>query len=210
MRYAKNSCLSMKHTASVFRLKRDYKNLSSKEYVENLFQYLGDARSKAVLTAEDLKELLLKLNDENPDVGQNIPYQLSTESSSLPGSGAVSASDQQNEGNDIEECAVFLPDEHVAAVWLDERDNVLTWYLGVINSVSDENIDIVYYKRRDKKGFCWTFPEDDSIPHPTPREQIIFGGITVSYMETSVIRCTLSTNTVKEIENAFEEYIIDL
>ena len=54
VRYAKNSCLSLKHTASVFRLKRDYKNLSSKDYVENLCQYLGDARSKSMLTANDL------------------------------------------------------------------------------------------------------------------------------------------------------------
>ena len=57
VRYAKNSCLSMKHTSSVFRLKRDHKNLSSKEYVENLSQYLGDARSKKMLTAEDLRDL---------------------------------------------------------------------------------------------------------------------------------------------------------
>ena len=64
VRYAKNLCLSLKHTASVFRLKRDYRNLSSKEYVDNLCQYLGDARSKAVLTAGDLKKLLLELDQE--------------------------------------------------------------------------------------------------------------------------------------------------
>ena len=74
VRYAKNVCMSMKHTASVFRLKRDYKNLTSKKYVENLCQYLGDARSKTVLTARDLRELLMKLNqgqNGNPEPNQD-------------------------------------------------------------------------------------------------------------------------------------------
>ena len=66
VRYAKNSCLSMKHT-SVFRLKRGHRNLSSKEYVENLCQYLGDSRIKTVLTADDLSELLRKLNQDQDD-----------------------------------------------------------------------------------------------------------------------------------------------
>ena len=60
VQYAKNCSLSLKHT-SVFRLKRDYKNLSSKEYVENLSQYLSDVRSKEILTTEDLRILLLNL-----------------------------------------------------------------------------------------------------------------------------------------------------
>ena len=61
VRYAKNSCLSLKHTASVFRLKKDHKNLSSKEYVENLCQYLSDARNKTALTAADLSLVLTDL-----------------------------------------------------------------------------------------------------------------------------------------------------
>ena len=70
----------MKHTASVFRLKRDYQNLPSSEYVQNLCQYLGDARSKTVLTAEDLSELLVKLNqgqNGNPELNQSEPNQRS-------------------------------------------------------------------------------------------------------------------------------------
>ena len=57
VRYAKNSCLCLKHTASVFRLKRDYKNLQSNKYIENLCQYLGDAKNKTVLTSDDLSLL---------------------------------------------------------------------------------------------------------------------------------------------------------
>ena len=58
VRYAKNSCLSLKHTASIFRVKRDHRNLSSAEYVENLCQYLSDVRSKTSLTTDDLSLVL--------------------------------------------------------------------------------------------------------------------------------------------------------
>ena len=43
VRYAKNTCLSLKHTAPVFRLMRNHKKLPSQEYVDNRCQYLGDA-----------------------------------------------------------------------------------------------------------------------------------------------------------------------
>ena len=74
VRYAKNSCLSLKHTASVFRLKKDHKNLSSKEYVENLCQYLSDARNKTALTAADLSLVLTDLigNTNMPDADNPV------------------------------------------------------------------------------------------------------------------------------------------
>ena len=133
MRFCTNRCN--------FRLKQDNRNLPSKEYVENLCQYLGDARSKTVLTADDLSELLEKLNQENPtenpEADQNNPIQT--------------------------ECSVYLPDEHVGAVWIDEKENILLWFLGVIDSILADTINIRYYNHRDKKGQCWTFPEDDCI-----------------------------------------------
>ena len=116
---------------------------------------------------------------------------------------------QQNDGNN-EERSGYVPDEHVAAVWMDEKENVLSWFLGVIDSISPDTIDIKYYHRRDKKGFCWTFPEDDSIPLATPRDHIIFGDITVSYMQTTVIRCAIDRNTIMDIKTAFETYISNL
>ena len=41
--------------------------------------------------------------------------------------------------------------------------NILLWFLGVIDSISADTINIRYYNRRDKKGQCWTFPDDDCI-----------------------------------------------
>ena len=214
VRYAKNSCLSMKHTASVFRLKRDYKNLTSKEYVENLCQYLGDARSKTVLTAGDLAELLVKLNqgqNANPEQNQEPNQSLSVPDPTQTQSTMPSDSNtnqQQYEDDNAELCLGL--DEHVAAVWMDEKDNVLSWFLGVVESISPDTIDVRYYHRRDKKGLCWTFPEDDCISLATPRDHIIFGSIMVSYMQTSVIRCAIDKNTVKDIETAFEAYVSKL
>ena len=105
---------------------------------------------------------------------------------------------------------VYGPDEHVAAVWIDEKDTVLSWFLGVVESISTDEIYVKYYNRRDKNGLSWNFPDDDSIAIPTPRDHIIFGGATVSYMQTSVIRCALDRKTSIAIEKAFETYISKL
>ena len=187
VRYAKNSCLSIKHTASVFRLKHDHKNLSSKEYVENLSQYLGDARSKKMLTTEDLQDLLVKLNENCAQQNEDD----------------VCISSSVANDNDI---IVYGPDEHIVAVLIDEKDSVLSWFLGVVESISTDEIYAKYYNRLDKNGLSWNFLDDDSIAIPTPRDQIIFGGITVSYMQTSIIRCALDRKTIIAIENAFETY----
>ena len=62
VRYAKNTCMSLKHSASVFRLKRAYKNLESTEYAENLKEYFGDSRNKSMLTMNDLTSVLRKIS----------------------------------------------------------------------------------------------------------------------------------------------------
>ena len=59
---------------------------------------------------------------------------------------------------------------------------------------------------------CWNLPEKDNggIPLATPQDHIIYRGITVSYMQTSVIRCALDKSTVMDIETAFETYVSNL
>ena len=198
VRFAKNSCISLKHTASVFRLQRDHKKLPSKEYVENLCQYLGDARNKTVLTAEDLSVVLTNLITSNDEAGKTTNVVEGTQQQSIDGS------NQSNLQND------YNLDEHIAAVWIDEKENVLSWFLGVVNSISSDSINVTYYHRKDKDGTSWTIPDDDSDPVATPRSHIIFREITVGYMQTRVIRCSIDKRTVKEIGNAFEKYINEL
>ena len=101
---------------------------------------------------------------------------------------------------------IMIPDEHIVAVLIDEKDSVLPWFLGVVESISTDEIYAKYYNRLDKNGLSWNFLDDDSIAIPTPRDQIIFGGITVSYMQTSIIRCALDRKTIIAIENAFDTY----
>ena len=60
--------------------------------------------------------------------------------------------------------------EYNAAVWVDKKDNELSGFLGVVNSVSTETIDVTYYHRKDKDGTSWTFPDDDSNPVSTPKD----------------------------------------
>ena len=76
VRYARHSCLSMKPTASVFRLKRAFKKLSSQEYADNLREYLGDARKKTNLTESDLEAILELMSDQ--DSHQPTTQQAST------------------------------------------------------------------------------------------------------------------------------------
>ena len=84
---------------------------------------------------------------------------------------------------------------------------MLSWFLGVINSVSPDSVNVTYYYRKDKDGTVWTFPEDSSDPVPTPRSQIIFSEITVGYTQTRVVRCSISKETAMIINEAFANYI---
>ena len=58
VKYARISCMSLKPTAAVFRLKRQYKNLTSDEYAENLMAYLANARCCKTITVEDLNNVM--------------------------------------------------------------------------------------------------------------------------------------------------------
>ena len=192
--------LSLKHTASVFQLKKDHKNLSSTEYIENLCQYLSDARNKTALTAYDLSSVLTHLigdtnmsNADNPNESAYNPIESTDTINQLATS-----------NNPPED---FNLDEHVAAVWMDEKENVLTWFLGVINSVSPDSVDVTYYHRKYKDCTLWTFPEDSSDPVSTPRSQIIFSEITVGYIQTRFARCSFNKETVMDIKEAFANYI---
>ena len=55
--------MSLKHSVSVFRLKRAYKNLDSTEYAANLKKLLGNSRNKSTLTMNDLTSVLRKISE---------------------------------------------------------------------------------------------------------------------------------------------------
>ena len=45
VRLAKKTCLSLKPTSSIFKLKRDGKNLETTEYAKNLMNYFDNSHS---------------------------------------------------------------------------------------------------------------------------------------------------------------------
>ena len=59
VRYARISCMSLKPTAVFFCLKRNYKNLTTEEYAENLIAYLSNAHWCKTITVEDLNNVML-------------------------------------------------------------------------------------------------------------------------------------------------------
>ena len=101
-------------------------------------------------------------------------------------------------------------DEHITAVLVDEKDNELSQFMGVVNSVSAETIDVTYYHRKDKDGTSWTFPDDDSDPVSTAKYQIIFRRITVGYAQTRIVRCSIDKQIARDINNSYVKYINEL
>ena len=133
-------------------------------------------------------DVLKTLNGETIDTQENIVREIIT-----------------NEIDD-ESNVVFQNGEHVIGVWEDEKESHLTWFLGVVEAVSGDTVDVVYFHRRYRHGRSWSFPEDGD-PIPTPADQIICKNLMVSYMETSIMRCNLNKDTRVDIENGFQAYI---
>ena len=105
VRYANNSSLRLKHSYSVFRLKRDNKNLSNKEFVENLKTYLGCVRKTKTISVDELSQVISKINGKRNTDGE-VPEVQSKESFLKPG-------------------------EHIAVYWVQET-NTFVWYLGIV------------------------------------------------------------------------------
>ena len=55
IRYARDTCSSLPRSSNIFRLKRNYKNLESYEYAENLKVYLNRIKSNAATTMDDFR-----------------------------------------------------------------------------------------------------------------------------------------------------------
>ena len=64
IRLAKRTCLSLKPSFSIFRLKRAGRNLLSDEYGQNLISYLDNSHSQTTITISDLKKVLTALNKD--------------------------------------------------------------------------------------------------------------------------------------------------
>ena len=119
VRYARMSSISLKPTAAVFRLKRNYKNLPSEEYADNLISYLSSARSCRTITIEELNNVMhgiarkTNVGDEKEDSDQMevASSSVSTNFQTTPQTQEIehpAPTDNQNS---------FVIGEHVVAFW---------------------------------------------------------------------------------------------
>ena len=135
VRYAKNTSLRLNHSDSVFRLRRDNKNLSSEEYSENLKTYLGSARKIKTISISDLSDVIVIAKI----------------------TGKKSTCDNEEVSNTE---SLLKPGEHVAVYWVEEA-NTVVWYLGIVEEVGKDNrAKILLLKRSDKKGLNWIIPDE--------------------------------------------------
>ena len=99
VRLAKTTCLSLKPSSSIFRLKRAGRKLSSDEYANNLISYLDNSYSQTSITITDLQKVLTALNQEQlPEKQTNLNLMC------------------------------FRPGDYVAAFWIDSSGKY-KWHL---------------------------------------------------------------------------------
>ena len=184
VRYARKTSLSLKPTASVFRLKKQYVNLSCEEYGENLISYLDDSKSCTTLTMRDLKNVLhaLSVCDNN----------------TVEGAQPLACSDNSDQTVSLD------IGEHVSAFWCDDFGK-LEWFLAIVDGPTENNkVSLSYMKKSRKTKSEWVFPEDSEI-RETSLEQIILSKISVNYFCSIRVRCIIPDDTVSKIDAALKE-----
>lgn len=175
IRYARVTCMSLKPTAAVFRLKRNHRNLTSTEYAENLISYLNSARCCKRITVDDLRNIMHGIAGRT-DSAETVDL-VEKESNTM---------EKQKEKQ-------YNLGEHVIAFWLE--GNVAKWYLGIVEAEKCDKLLISYMIRGDSKGQSWTFPETAEILE-TNFEQIIATKVKVQYLGSVRIRCNLVSKTL--------------
>lgn len=193
VRYAKMSTSNMKRSSALFRLKKNYANLSCEDYAHNLRLYFGCVNSISTITRDDFSYILTGLNaalntdNDSPEVLLQ-PYQESQNHTLKIGS-------------------------HIAAVWSNEADSTgktLTWYLGSVQSVSESGAMVSYMIQTNQNDkIHWMYPETSSthINYYTPFEQILENDLPVKYSCVTIIRCQIKPETIIHLNQKLEEYV---
>ena len=197
VRYAKLSTSNMKRSSVLFRLKKNYKNLISEDYAHNLRLYFGCVNSISTITRDDLSQVLTGLNAALITSESDRSVQQVSQTNLQP------ANTELKIGS------------HVAGVWSNEADptgDSLTWYLGVVQTVSETGAMVSYMvqnKSNDKAH--WMYPETSTTnTYHTSFEQIIARDLPVKYSCVTIIRCQLINETIIDINKRMENYLKEL
>ena len=135
--------MSLKPTAAVFRLKRQYKNLTTVEYAENLMAYLNNARCCKTITVEDLNNVMRGIMGRSME-GENEEDQQTTMDSEVPERISGDTQEETTKRSSVPEAGdTIAPEyqmgEHVIAFWLEGND--AKWHLGVVEGIRNGNPD---------------------------------------------------------------------
>ena len=108
----------------------------------------------------------------------------------------VEESRYDDKGNNEEQ---FQIGEAVACIWQEDVRYNITWYLGIVDQIVDDKVDVLYMTKSDKRGLSWLFPDELDI-HDTSRDQIIARNIEIRYSRAAMIRGNISRQTLTQIE----------
>ena len=174
-----------KETDSIFRLKKDGKNLETIDYANNLKSYLNKTKRLKSISIAELNTVLMGL-----------------QAAVTPAISKVQKSNETLKNPNVD----FEVGEHVATFWLDDDDDTYKWNLGVITELCVENSPddhyVSYFIRANKSGTNWTYPEEAEM-RKTNTEQIIGRNLTVTYHCHSMIRCSIPQWLAKKIDTDF-------
>ena len=109
------TCMSLIPTAAVFQLKRNHRNLSNKEYSQNLISYLSSARCCKQITISDLCNVMHGIMGKSEAVFTNINEMYSS-----------------NMGAICQKESEIVQGEHVITFWVE--GNKTKWYLGIVET----------------------------------------------------------------------------
>ena len=130
IRYARLTSLTLKQGASVFRLRRNGKKLTSDEYANNLIKYLSDSRNIGTVTMHDLTTALDQIMCDHE----------SSNSTSLQRS--------------------FKHGEHIAVAWIEEDNIARWYLCLVNSVTVDGCKVSNFIRVKSEKDIEWIFPED--------------------------------------------------
>ena len=144
VRFQKNTSKFLKKDNTIFRLKRDWKNLPTSDYVFNLCLYFDQLRCVSSLSMGDLRNVLNILKSFTID---SVPQN-------------VEESRYDDKENNEEQ---FQIGEAVACIWQDDVGYNITWYLGIADQIVGDKVDVLYMRKSDKQSLSWLFPVEAEI-----------------------------------------------
>ena len=87
-----------------------------------------------------------------------------------------------------------------------QLDRLLTWHIGVIESIDAESITFFYLQSNSYKDRCCLVYSESATTLCTPKEQIIATWLSVEYSSAIIIRGKITKETVIEPNDLLSSY----